>query len=244
LLKSEWDAWISCAGIPVEKAMQEYIDIINSLESSARFKTSLEVENENNNPSRNSSSESHNIQHANETLSYIPEDLLPKIEQKAQIFLDMIAPDAIGWDPLFEQSGLIAKKKSLGNILCVKGEIQFPYNLLDVFRIIIDTTRQVEIVQVRAQQERIKKYSHHTWIEYLRFKRIWPTSTRDFVTVNHWRMLNDGSVIFFGFSATYDELKALVNEHIRGEMFLSGYHLIPNAQGTKVYHLYHVSFVF
>jgi hypothetical protein len=180
-----------------------------------------------------------NVEHANETRSYIPEDLLPKIEQKAQYFLDMLSPEATGWEPLFEKNGLVAKKKPSGNLICVKGELQVAFNLLDVWALVTDGSRQCELDPQRNLHERIKDYSNHTFVDYIRFKGVWPTSPRDFVSMAHWRMLNDGSVILFTFAEKYDDLRPVFDGLVRGEITVGGYWLQPNAQGTKISYLIH-----
>jgi hypothetical protein len=182
-----------------------------------------------------------NVEHSNETRAYIPEDLLPKIEQKAQYLLDMIAADAPGWELMFEKNGLVAKKKPSGNIICVKGELQMPFNLTDVWTLALDGSRQCELDPQRNVHERIKEYSNHTWVDYLKFKGIWPTSPRDFVNVTHWRLLSDGSVIVFSFAERYDDLRPPYDGLVRGELGIAGYRFIPNAQGTKVQYLIQVS---
>lgn len=67
----------------------------------------------------------------------------------------------------------------------------------------------------------------------LRFHQIWPISGRDFVELNNWRLLEDGSVLVVQFSTT-SELKPELKDPIRGETIATGFLLTPKPTGTHV----------
>lgn len=177
-----------------------------------------------------------NTSHAPETRMYIPKDLLGKIEKNIESFFELISPESPGWESFFDKNGVTGKKR-FGNLIFVKAETVMPYCIYDVFSVIADINRQKEIDPQRLIHEKIKEYSNHTWVEYLRFKGVWPTSPRDFVNITHWRLLNDNRIIIFGFSEKFDDLKPPVDGHIRADMITAGYVLTPVSGGTKVQYL-------
>lgn len=105
------------------------------------------------------------------TLANIPKKFTAKLELAMQAMLDAVAPDAQGWEALFEKSGVKAMKRS-GDVICVRGESVMPYCVLDVFEMIMSVERQVEIDPQQRLHEVIRKYSNHTWAEYILFKGV------------------------------------------------------------------------
>ncbi len=105
------------------------------------------------------------------TLANMPKKFASKIEAAMQAMLDAVAPDAAGWEPLFEKNGIVAQKRS-GDVICVRGDSVLQYNIADVFEVIMNVGRQVEIDPQQRLHEVIKKYSNHTWAEYISFKGV------------------------------------------------------------------------
>lgn len=105
------------------------------------------------------------------TLANIPKKFRGKIEMAMQAMLDAVAPDAKGWEPLFEKSGITAYRRS-GDVICVRGDSVLQYNIVDVFEVIMNVGRQLEIDPQQRVHEVMKKYSNHTWAEYIAFKGV------------------------------------------------------------------------
>lgn len=105
------------------------------------------------------------------TLANIPKKFSSKLELAMQAMLDAVAPEATGWEALFEKSGVKAMKRS-GDVICVRGESIMPYCVLDVFEMIMSVERQVEIDPQQRLHEIIRSYSNHTWAEYILFKGV------------------------------------------------------------------------
>lgn len=110
--------------------------------------------------------------HPSETRADAPRSLMQRIEQLCQQMLDCSPNDAPGWDPLWSKDGLTAKKKSAQNLIWVKAQIVLPFSMFDVFNFITDIQNQRELDPGRLVHERIKCYSNHTWVDYIRYKGV------------------------------------------------------------------------
>lgn len=179
--------------------------------------------------------------HFHDTRSYLPSDLMPKLERLAQQVLDSLDSSAPGWDPLLDKSGVVAKKKSSPGQIHIKAEINLPYCLFDVFALLTDLRRQKEIDPSRAVHDRVQDISMHAWVDYIQAKGIWPTSPRDFVNFANWRLLTNGSVMILSFSdPLYSEMRPAKEGIVRGEMLIAGFLLTPQPEGTKLGYVLHL----
>jgi hypothetical protein len=230
----EQDTWVAklieAANIPAVQPI-----VISSSETESR-RPALDSTNETHQPYFDP-----NVAHGAETRMYIPPEYLPHIEKSAQSLVEKLtAPDSTaGWELLFEKNGLIAKKKA-GSIMCVKAELVVPFNIFDVFATLINPKRQTELDSQRLEQAQIKEFSNHTWVDYIRFKGVWPTSPRDFVNIAHWRLLNDGRVVIVAFSEKFDDIKPPADGHVRADTLLGGFLLTPVPEGTQILYLVEV----
>lgn len=174
-----------------------------------------------------------------ETRMYTPLTFLSKIEKNVELLIKKLSPDSgLNWEPLLEKNGVTAFKIP-GPIMTVKSEINLPFSVIDVFAMLTNTDRQKELDPQRQIQEKLKKFSSHTWVDYIRFKAVWPTSARDFINLSHWRILNDNRVVLFAFSTDkFNNLRAPgADGTVRGDMLLGGFILTPTPQGTKLQYL-------
>jgi hypothetical protein len=62
--------------------------------------------------------------------------------------------------------------------------------------------------------------------------------------LNHWRVLNDGRIVYAYFSDVENELKPLVQEFVRAEVRFGGLVLKPTSNGTHITYVLNVSFRF
>jgi hypothetical protein len=167
------------------------------------------------------------------TLDGIPPKFATKVESAVETLLDAVAPDADGWEPLFEKNGVKALKRP-GSIICVRGDAVLPYPITNCFSVIWSSDRKRDLDPQLHSSKLLKPCSSHTNIEYLRFKQVWPTAVRDFVNLVHWRLLNDGRVVIVAFSEKYDELCPVEQGIVRAELILAGYLLTPTSKGTNI----------
>jgi hypothetical protein len=65
----------------------------------------------------------------------------------------------------------LAKRRS-GNIICGRGESTFPFNIADVFKVIMDPESVKEINPQVDTVDTLETFSSHTWVNYLKFKQV------------------------------------------------------------------------
>jgi len=176
-----------------------------------------------------------NVSNAAETRAFTPKDIMEKIEKGVKSLIDELSGDASDWEVLYEKTNYTAKKKPHNQVVIVKVESVVPYSLWDIFKVLLDCKRQQELDGAKQVHDMLKSISNHTWIEYVRFKAIWPTSARDFVNIAHWRLLQDGSVVIVAFGeSAFDHLKPVEEGNVRGQIYPSGYLLQSTDKGTLV----------
>ena len=64
----------------------------------------------------------------------------------------------------------------------------------------------------------------------MKFKAIWPTAPRDFIACTTWSETEDGVILISTKSACNDYFPPK-RDYVRGNIVVSGYRLIPRAQG-------------
>jgi hypothetical protein len=167
------------------------------------------------------------------TTAGIPAKYVSKCDAAVEALMDSVRPGAEGWDSLFEKSGVKAYKRA-GNMICVRGDALFPYTVVNLFGIICSAERKRDLDPQLHSARLAKQLSSHTTVEYLKFKQIWPTATRDFANLVHWRLLQNGSVAIVAFSEKFDDICPVEQGVVRAELILSGYLLTPTSRGTTV----------
>mmetsp|Transcript_25030 Transcript_25030/g.40615 ORF Transcript_25030/g.40615 Transcript_25030/m.40615 type:complete len:931 (-) Transcript_25030:270-3062(-) len=68
----------------------------------------------------------------------------------------------------------------------------------------------------------IEQLGPQTRIDHMVFKPVWPTSARDFCTLNHWRILEDGTTIVIVGKSVEDDSCPPKRDVIRAHIYLSG----------------------
>jgi len=166
------------------------------------------------------------------TLRNIPDGLSVKIETAVSTLLEGSSEDDDGWQPMFEKPGrVVATRKSGAGTICVRGVAVLPYTIPEIYSVLSE--RRKELDPQLNTYTRLKWFSRHTGVEYLRFKPVWPTAARDFCNLTHWRLLRDGTFITLGFSEPFPicpEEKGVV----RAQLIIGGYVMKPVAGGTHV----------
>lgn len=174
----------------------------------------------------------------------IPSHLTDTLESKICEMFDAISPGAPGWEIFMDKDGVKGlKRPGAGDLSAIRADALMPYNILDVFQCVTSVECLMIMDPMRKQQDKLKILSNHSWIEYFRFKEVWPISARDFVDLSHWRLLADGTVVILSFSSKFDDLKPPVSGLVRGETSIAGYILKPakSSGGTEVHFLVEVS---
>jgi hypothetical protein len=134
---------------------------------------------------------------------------------------------------LFEKKGVIGSRKLGSGIICVRGETIMPFTIPEIYGLISRPERRKQLDSMLETYTRVKWWSPHTGVEYLQSKGIWPTAPRDFSNITHWRLLNDGTFLTFGYSDQIDECPEK-DGVVRGNLLLGGYVMQHVPGGTRV----------
>ena len=106
-----------------------------------------------------------------ETVKNIPDKYLLRIESTVSAAIEASSPNA-DWEMMFEKNGVIARKRTSGSLLYVRGDTIVPYSLLEVFRLLMDSDMQSNINPKLAFCEKLIIYSPNTFVEYDKFKGV------------------------------------------------------------------------
>ena len=137
------------------------------------------------------------------------------------------------WEVMFEKTGLVASsRKSSTGAMCVKGVLSMPYTVAEIFEVV--NQKRKELDSQLDVYRRLKWWNEHTGVEYMRFKAQWPTTARDFCNVSQWRLLDNGTLLQFGFSEKFDSLCPEEVGVVRADLILGGYVMRPVQGGTEV----------
>lgn len=170
-----------------------------------------------------------------ETKLGIPKEYSSSIEKAITAMLSAVQPSASGWEPLSERKGVTARKRP-GEVICVRGDSLLPFSLGDIFCMIQNSEHFTDINPQIGSAKVVKTYSSNTYVQYIRFKQIWPTAARDFLNITHWRLLGDNRIVIVSFRDRHTKFPE-TDGVVRGDLILGGYVLTPSPQGTLVQYL-------
>jgi hypothetical protein len=170
-----------------------------------------------------------------ETKLNIPDEFSSSIEKAVSAMLSAVQPSASGWEPIFEKKGVTARKRP-GGVICVRGDSLLPFSLGEIFCMIQNAEHFADINPQIGSSKVIKTYSSNTYVQYIKFKQIWPTAARDFLNITHWRLLGDNRIVIISFRDRHTKF-AEIDGVVRGDLILGGYVLTPSPQGTLVQYL-------
>jgi hypothetical protein len=181
-------------------------------------------------------SESTLCSHEKATLSNLTPQLMAKINQSAETLMELAFGSPDDWSLLFEKRGVIGSRKVGSGIICVRGETVLPFTIPEIYGFVSRPERRKQLDSMLEIYSRVKWWSHHTGVEYLQSKGVWPTAPRDFSNITHWRLLPDGTFLTFGYSDRIDECPEKEGM-VRGNLLLGGYVMqyVPGGGGTKVF---------
>ncbi|CAE7476697.1 unnamed protein product [Symbiodinium microadriaticum] len=164
----------------------------------------------------------------------VPSRYMKRLEQSAQELVRAASNDsAAEWELMFEKPGVVASsRKGNTGAICVKGVTTIPYSIPEIFEVVNQKRNELD-TQLDVYQ-RLKWWSEHTGVEYMRFKPVWPTAARDFCNITQWRLLDDGTLLQFGFSERFESMCQEVSGIVRAELLLGGYVMKAVKGGTEV----------
>ncbi|GMI36822.1 hypothetical protein TrCOL_g6126 [Triparma columacea] len=142
------------------------------------------------------------------------------------------------WKFLFSKKGVLAATKSGPNVT-VRGDSTMPYPPLAVLNTVINIYKKSLYDNQFDVGKRLITYNHHTFVDYLRFKAVWPTSTRDLCNIVTWKVDN-GRIVLVA-KAFKDELVCpKVKGNVRAEAVTAGWvisevKLDDGSRGSRVH---------
>lgn len=178
--------------------------------------------------------ESERCLHKAAVIQNLSPQMIEKITQCVDAVLDLSFGSPDEWSILFEKKGVIGSRKIGSGIICVRGETIMPYTIPEIYGIISRPERRKQLDSMLEVYSRIKWFSHHTGVEYLQSKGVWPTAPRDFSNISHWRLLKDGTFITLGYGENIDECPEK-DGIVRGNLLIGGYVMQHVPGGTRVF---------
>lgn len=139
------------------------------------------------------------------------------------------------WRLLFERSGLrcYRSRGTSKGVVSIRGDVFFPFSIPEIFKALLDRQLRAQIQPDIDAYPPIKWLSHHTGVEYMRYKPIWPTKPRDYCNLLHWRLLDNGILLFFAISEPSAHYPVDANL-IRGHLHVGGYVMESVPGGTQI----------
>jgi hypothetical protein len=152
---------------------------------------------------------------------------------KAMEKLILFTTDYYYWIPTFQVDGVMGWKKSGPGMLTVRGRSVFPFTIPEIFAVLSRPSKRSQFDH-QITKFKIKPLSTYSAIEYLRYKAVWPTAPRDFCNLMHWRVLPDGTFLYFAFSEKFGEFPE-VKGAVRANLVVGGYVMRHAPGGTDVH---------
>lgn len=171
--------------------------------------------------------------HKKATLSNLTPEMASKLNQSVELILDLAFGAPEEWSLLFEKKGVTGSRKLGSGIICVRGETILPYTIPEIYGIISRAERRKQLDSMLETYARVKWFSHHTGVEYLQSKGVWPTAPRDFSNISHWRLLKDGTFVTLGYGEQIEECPER-DGFVRGNLIIGGYVMQHVPGGTRI----------
>jgi hypothetical protein len=150
-----------------------------------------------------------------------------RIANRIQTALDNYMPLSgvnHGWKLFLDKDGVSAFERHGCTMIKTIAVIPFPPK--QVFNLLIDHRRRRDFENNVRCDERLKRFSPYTSLDYYAYRAVWPTSARDFGVVCHWRVLtrdnDERAICILAFSdEAVDELRPPASDHVRADLKIS-----------------------
>ena len=136
-------------------------------------------------------------------VSGVPEDIVSSIEATATR-LEGLCASLDEWVFNFEKRGIKCYTRRGGSKLASgRGTGVIPFPPQKVLKFLIahadgGNPKTFELDPDLKDMEKVVQWNEHTWMDYLTSKSIGPVSSRDFLNISHWRIVNGDQLLFFG----------------------------------------------
>lgn len=140
------------------------------------------------------------------------------------------------WNPLYHTDGITAVRTSdVDGVSVIRGESTLNYTIPEIFGVVSRAANRKPLDPMIESYERKKWANVFTGIEYVKYFAKWPTSSRDFCNMTHWRLLPNNIFIMVALSVTDSSCPLRDREDIvRGKLYVGGYVMQQVEGGTNV----------
>ena len=120
------------------------------------------------------------------TVKNLPVHLKDIVESKILEMFDAVSAGAPGWEIFMDKDGVKGlKRPGKGDVSAIRADCTMPYNILDVFQTVTSAESCLIMDPMRKQQDVLKVFSNHTWVDYLRFKEVNISCFVGFLVTSH-----------------------------------------------------------
>jgi hypothetical protein len=163
----------------------------------------------------------------------VPPELASKVGKAIKALLENTGATD-NWEPAFTRNEVHAFRRP-GALMSVRGEGVIEHHPVSVLLAIMDLERRKAYDSQFEFGRRVKLFNTHTFMDYLRYRAVWPTSARDMYNLVHWQVQDQGGaivVVAFSDRDQYPEEEGCV----RAECIIAGWLIRPAAgkQGELV----------
>jgi hypothetical protein len=133
------------------------------------------------------------------------------------------------WSTLFEdRDGVTSYQRANdGETSMIKSVATLDHHPKQIFNLVADIKRRQEYEKNVRYDERLKRCNSHTFIDYYAYQPVWPTTSREFLVLFHWRVLqrrdtHEKAIVLIAFSYPqgYD-LRPPTGDHVRANLDIS-----------------------
>jgi len=158
----------------------------------------------------------------------VPHRYHAKLQTAIASVLNLV--NSTGWQPLFEKKGIFAQTKP-GKLVTVRGDGIMKQHPMHVFSVLNDIKYKQQFDLQLEVGRRVESYNAHTGCDYLHFKPVWPTSTRDFCNLSTWKVMENGGEKCIVISAFEAFEVPNTKGFVRGECVVAGWVIRPFVDG-------------
>lgn len=119
----------------------------------------------------------------------VPPELNNKVRKAIKALLDN-TETTDEWQQAFIRNDVTAYRRP-GVLVSVRGEGVIPYHPVSVLLAILDIDKRQSYDSNFEFGRRVKLFNTHTFLDYVRFRAVWPTSPRDVYNILHWQVRHE-----------------------------------------------------
>jgi hypothetical protein len=166
-----------------------------------------------------------------------------KMENKFDSLIStLITYSEENWETIFQNNSLTLSSTPQNHKLCVKLITRIPYSIPEILTVLFDDGFRKTAEDNVAIVPPVDWFSPHSAFAYIRIKPKWKWClARDFATVLHWKVLDNGDFVRIMFSDQCNDIYPLRPDTVRGNLRLRGSVLRHVEGGTLIFEVIDVS---